>query len=227
MEKVYIVGNDNEGNYVVTYNGIKIDKDEILEESNYRYDVLEDRTITNFRTENYTKNSTSAYDYYVAAYNFTNWYNELIKEVKPHCVIRIENENSDRGYREEDRDYTNILTITKDNPAQYSDFYDEKIRVIEDKITNNLIQAMATYGKKSTATATTPEFKMPKFTVYDWDKILNNVCVVSFVQGLVSGTTTYNNYAIIPSTENEQHVTETDLYYIAYDEERKYRWFLS
>ena len=33
MEKVYIVGNDNEGNYVVTYNGIKIDKDEILEES--------------------------------------------------------------------------------------------------------------------------------------------------------------------------------------------------
>ncbi len=219
-EGVY-AGNDNEGRYVVTYNGIEIPRNETLRENEYEYSVVSNDgtvSIENFRTRTNTKNSTSAYDYYVAAYEFTNWYNNLMEDVKPKRVVKREDTNAPSGYREETKEFENILKITKDNPVQNSDFNDERIRVIQDKITNNLIQAMATYGKKSTATATTPEFNMPQFTVYDWDKILNNVCVVSFVQGLVTGTTTYNNYAIIPSTENEQHVSETDLYYIAYQE---------
>lgn len=198
-------GNDSEGNYVVTYNGKRIDKEEMLTENEYSYNVFTDGTITNFNTKANAKVSTSAYDYYIAAYNFTNWYNKLIQDVKP---------------KKDGKEYEAILYIRKNNPVQNSSFNDEKIKVIQNKITNNLIQAMSTYGKKSTGTGTTPEFNMPQFTAYDWDKILNNVCVVSFVQGLMAGTTTYNNYVIIPSTENKQHVSETDLYYIAYDAAR-------
>ncbi len=74
---------------------------------------------------------------------------------------------------------------------------------------------MENYKKKSNI-----EFKMPEFTEYDWNKLLNNICVVSFVQGLAVGTTIYNNYVIIPSTENKQFVSESDLYYIAYKKEK-------
>lgn len=206
------VNRDANGNVTeVKYNGVIIDKDEILRENEYSYNVLADSTITNFNTRVNTKVSTSAYDYYIAAYDFTNWYNKLIQDVKP---------------RKDGKEYEETLYITKNNPTQNSKFNDERIKVIQNKITDNLIQAMATYGKKSTGTGTTSEFNMPQFTVYDWDKILNNVCVVSFVQGLMAGTTTYNNYVIIPSTENEQHVNETDLYYIAYDAARQYRRFI-
>lgn len=61
------------------------------------------------------------------------------------------------------------------------------------------------------------DFEMPIFSALDWEKICNNVCVISFIQGLTVGTTTYNNYCILPSTENEQYVSEKNIYYIGYD----------
>ena len=53
-------------------------------------------------------------------------------------------------------------------------------------------------------------------TLMDWDKILHNVCLISFLQGLPLGTSVYNNYVIVPSTENKQFVDETNIYYIGY-----------
>lgn len=189
----------------IYYNGIKIDKDETLQKNKYLYDKNSDGTISNFRTESNFSNSQNAYNYYKEAYDFTIWYNNVIKEVEPW--------HTDAGgdYRR----YTDELIINENNqalPEVGSSFNDEKINVIKNKITDNLIQTMETYRKKANI-----EFNMPKFTEADWNQILNNVCVVSFVQGLVVGTTTYNNYVILPSTENEQHISDKGIYYVGYN----------
>ncbi len=206
-----------DGDYIY-YNGNPISKKETLIKNNYKYDALSDGTISNFITTTNAIESKSAYEYYKAAYDFTNWYNDLIRNVKPYAEIKIEDKSEESGYRKETKEFTNDLIINEENqalPGVGSYFNDEKNRVIQSKITDNLIQTMETYKKK-----TSVDFKMPEFTVYDWEKITNNVCVVSFVQGLVVGTTTYNNYVILPSTENEQYMNEKELYYIGYKAEK-------
>ena len=178
------------------YKGVEIPRDEEVRINAYSYNTLEDGTITDFTLNEQKLNSTSAYDYYRNAYDFTLWYNSVIEDAL-------------RGLPEYD-----LLYIDIDNnplPDEQTDFNSEKGRVIEETITSNLIQAMEMYSQK-----TTVDFAMPEFTGVDWDKITHNVCVISFLQGFPVGTTTYNNYVIVPSTENEQYVSETSLYYIGY-----------
>lgn len=196
---IYINGED------IYYNGIKIDKDETVQKNKYSYNKNPDGTISNFSIQLENSKSQNAYNYYKEAYEFTNWYNNVIREVEPW--------HTDAGgiYRR----YTDDLIINRDNQALSevgSYFNDERINVIKNKITDNLIQTMETYRKK-----TSIEFNMPKFTEMDWNQILNNVCVVSFVQGLIVGTTTYNNYVILPSTENQQYISDKGIYYIGYN----------
>ena len=106
----------------------------------------------------------------------------------------------------------NKLYITDTNsalPYSSSKFNTEKERVIKNAVTNNLKQAMEVYGKKIGQ-----DFKMPIFSNSDWENILHNTCLISFLQGLHLGTSIYNNYVIVPSTENKQFVDETNIYYI-------------
>lgn len=189
-EGVWVEGED------VYYKGVKIDRNEEIRLNTYTYNTLSDGTITDFNVTEQTSTSISAYDYYREAYDFTIWYNSVIEEAL-------------RGLPEYD-----LLYIDRDNnplPYEQTDFNSEKTRVIEDTITSNLLQAMEMYSQK-----TTVDFYMPELTGEDWDKILHNVCIISFLQGFPVGTTTFNDYVIVPSTENEQYVRDNSLYYIGY-----------
>lgn len=198
-----IAGNKNgDGVYAseneVYYNGKQIYQEEELYRNKYIYNA-DTNTFTLNRDEQVI--STDAYEYYYKAYHFTKWYNDVIKEV-------FKNETGDEAK------YKNILTVTSANnalPQFDSEFNEERKNVIKNTITNNLIQAMETYKRKSGI-----DFRMPEFSILDWDLVLNNICVISFVQGLPVGTSTYNNYIILPSTENRQMVSEKNLYYIGY-----------
>lgn len=181
----------------VYYKGVKIDQNETITQRTATYNSS--TKTTSYSTGDST--STSAYEYYKEAYDFTEWFNEVIKTVNP--------------VDEENNSLVNKLTINLDNqalPDVGSYFNDEKTNVIKDSIKDNLIQAMETYKRKSGI-----DFSMPEFTEDDWENIIHNVCVVSFVQGLIAGTTTYNNYVILPSTENEQYVNESSIYYVGTD----------
>lgn len=141
----------------------------------------------------------TAKNYYKTAWEFTEWFNKEVID--------------DIGTED-----TNLLKITKDNgnsalQGVNSTFNDEKYEVIKDSITNNLIQAMYVYGRNSNN-----DFAMPKLTGEDWDTILNNVCFIAFMQGVPVGTTVYNNYAIVASSENREMVNEDSIYYINLDE---------
>ncbi len=133
--------------------------------------------------------------YYQDARNFTNWFNNIVRTF-PSSV----------------RDALFIDANNSPLPGDASDFNDEKVEVIKDSVTNNLVQAMYIYGKN-----TGNDFQMPELTALDWDTILNNTCFIAFMQGLPVGTTVYNDYVIAVSTENKETVNENDIYYIGDD----------
>lgn len=53
---------------------------------------------------------------------------------------------------------------------------------------------------------------MPKLKEDEWDKILNHVSIISFLQGLNIGGKVYNGYSIINNTKNEEVVSEDSIY---------------
>ena len=55
---------------------------------------------------------------------------------------------------------------------------------------------------------------MPILSPLEWDKVLSNVSIITFMQGLPVGMKTYNNYMIVSSTGNRQFVDAESLYFV-------------
>lgn len=188
----------------IKYNKIIIPRDEELYENTYAYNlerVGENDYVKNWTIQDKTSVSQSAYNYYSEAYDFTVWYNNIIDKLSGSTEKNAKNKEN--------------LKITENNvpyAKKTSKFNDEKYNVIETSLVNNLVQAMHAFS-----TYIDSDFQMPELSGEDWDKILNNVCVISFMQGIPCGTTVHNDYVILPSSENEQFVNENSIYYIAFD----------
>ncbi len=137
-----------------------------------------------------------AINYYKEAYAFTEWFNDT--------VLRDFGTTTDA--------YSNLYIDKegKNSPLQgaSSSFNDEKMDVIEKSINSNLFQAMNNYGKDIGI-----DFNVPMLTGKDWDKIFSNICIISFMQGVPVGTSIFNDYAIITSTDNSMYVDENTLYF--------------
>lgn len=58
---------------------------------------------------------------------------------------------------------------------------------------------------------------MPKLKEDEWDKIINNVSIISFLQGLNIGGKVYNGYSIITNNKNEEVVSEDSIYILTKD----------
>ncbi len=187
----------------IKYNGITIKETgnvETLKRNRRDYDYgVTPVGVTDTNPEEQTIN---AYQYYKEASEFTKWFNGKI--------IDITNNNSDSEI------YKTLYINENNSPIQgaESSFNDEKIEVIKNTITNNLVQSMSIYRS-----VTSVDFKMPELTPLDWDTILNNVCIISFLQGLPLGTAVYNDYVILPSTENNLYVDNKSLYFIGDDDD--------
>ena len=171
-------------NTKVYYNTKEIDKTEAL-------------TINKNGNGLTTEDSSDAYNYYKEAYEFSKWYNDLIK-----TIFGVGSDNYKKLY---------IDSNNSALPYESSAFNQEKEDVIKESINDNLIQSLEINRKRLSI-----EFKMPKFTEIDWDKIYHNICMITFMQGMPLGTSAYNNYVIVPSTENKQYVDEQTIYYIGY-----------
>lgn len=90
-----------------------------------------------------------------------------------------------------------------------SDFNQHRLAVIRYVIERNLSIALANYNNYGTGSY---EFSMPKLAEEDWERILNNVSLISFLQGLSIGGKVYNGYSVINNNKNEEVVTENAIY---------------
>ena len=97
-----------------------------------------------------------------------------------------------------------------------SKFNQHRLAVIRYTIERDLSIAIANYNNYS---GVTTNFQMPKLQEDEWDKILNNVSVISFMQGLSIGGKIYNGYSIVANTKTEEVVNTDSIYLITDDGE--------
>lgn len=164
-----------------------------------------------------TITDNDAKEYYKSAKEFTKWIkNESFTGTKIVDVVqpRYALDEYGKGYPQFTNDDTKILDIKDSNDPEEkveSAFTAHKREIMKQSIQSNLNNAICTYSDHTTLNI---GFRMPVLTEQDWDKILSNVNVISFMQGLPVGIDQYNNYTIITSTENKQYVDPDLIYYI-------------
>lgn len=96
-----------------------------------------------------------------------------------------------------------------------SNFNQHRLAVIRYVIEKNLSIAIANYNSYSSSLST--DFQMPRLKETDWEKILNNISMISFLQGLNIGGKIYNGYSIINNNKNEELVAENSIYIVTND----------
>jgi len=176
-------------------------------------DVTQSESLSELDEEGRTKptlSDESAKKYYQEAYEFTKWLidNEIHTIVTPQNLIR------DGGEYTLNR--TQVLKFSNTNNEENlnSAFNQHKRDIMKLSIQDNLNYAVAKYDDNSQAYGTTSTFAVPTLSDEDWEKILNGVNMITFMQGIQVGTTVYNNYAIITSTSNKQYITGNEIYFI-------------
>lgn len=102
------------------------------------------------------------------------------------------------------------LSIVESN----SNFNQHRRDVIKYAIEKNLSVAIANFNNYSDSTT---NFQMPKLKETEWDKILNHISIISFLQGLNIGGKVYNGYSIITNTKNKEVVSEDSIYILTSD----------
>ena len=163
----------------------------------------------NLMTSNGHLYSNSAVEYYVSAYEFSSWViNNIGKITQEDAVdsegIRITDFSTNTGNKP-------IFSFDDENNplTDGSTFNENRISVIRKSIETNLSSAIANYNAGSGGTY---KFEMPIFSEDDWDKVLNNVSISVFMQGLPIKSKYFNSYCIITNDKNKEVVNEDSIY---------------
>lgn len=164
-------------------------------------------------------NNNNAKNYYIEAYEMEQFIEsyEFLKNLSTDDIV-----NPDTGNRYIDENGTQnpyysinnnekIFDFDHDGgiESETSNFNTHRIDVIKNAIERNLSISIANFNNFSGAST---DFQMPKLKDEDWDKIMNNISVISFMQGVNIGGKVYNGYSIITNTMNEDVVMEDSIY---------------
>lgn len=140
-------------------------------------------------------NDVSAINYYTESYAFSKWVYEKLGNIE---VANM-------------KDKTKQITIEgkvfEDIESEDSIFNLHKREVIKQSVISNLNQAITGYSRNSEG-----NFYLPVLSETDWDQILTNVSIITFVQNIPIGMKYYNNYAIATSTSNKEYVDPDEIY---------------
>lgn len=131
----------------------------------------------------------SAINYCVESYIFTNWYNQI-----------IENEigGTDNKY---------YISSTNDPEVEESAFSLQRRAVIKERVNSDLQQSIASYSRN-----TPNEYRIPELKEEDWNQVLKNASIITFIQNIPIGMKYYNDYAIATSTINKEYVDPNEIY---------------
>lgn len=167
---------------------------------------------TGFDISKFTNNK-SAKNYYKETVYLRNFIknSEFLKNLSTSDIVDV---NTGTVYNEESNPYYKNNKIfdfdhRKGIEAETSNFNAHRIDVIKNAIERNLSISIANFNNFSGAST---EFQMPKLKDEDWDKIMNNISVISFLQGINMGGKAYNGYSIITNTMNEDVIMEDSIY---------------
>lgn len=181
--------------------------------------------LTQINDLEYKIQNSKAVAYYISSKIFSDWvYNNLgeLRYQNIHQIDSVEGYEFSSGVESEAK---NLYYLFKDkdilifdeneNPEdKKSKFNTHKLEVIKNSIKYNLNLAISVYRNTMNSSYI---FSMPVLEDDEWDKILSNISIVSFMQGWDCGLHIYNNYQIVSSTNNELMVTPSEIYYVEKD----------
>lgn len=162
--------------------------------------------------------SISAYEYYKSAKEFSEWVNDKLGNITQRDVIKIDGSGNntignDTNYLSENTGNLRIFATSgnsKNDPMlSDSTFNNHRIAIIRKSIETNLTTAIANYNIQS---GSNYEYVMPVINDADWYKIVNNVSIASFMQGIPIGQKYFNNYSVITNTKNEEVINSQSMY---------------
>lgn len=184
---------------------------------------LTDEQNTRLLNENVRNNvayDDSAIRYYNENMEFTEWVTENLGQTITSSDLQEAVTASGSGeLKNQVMPNEYIFNINPDNDPERDDsiFTQHKRQIIRYSIQNNLQSAIATYNENSRKMGSNYNFKMPILTEEDWDKLLSEISVIGFLQGLPLGLKYYNNYSIVTNTKNRENITEESMYFIGTD----------
>ena len=153
--------------------------------------------------------NTSGLEYYYNAQQFTKWVEDNLGWVTTG-MARDENNEKIEEFGEDLPIFENQAGWADSIEDPNSLFNQHRLAVIRYSIEKNLSIAIANYNN---FTGVDANFQMPELKEYEWEQIINNVSIISFMQGLSIGGKIYNGYAIVTNTKTEE-VVNTDSIYI-------------
>lgn len=158
--------------------------------------------------------SNSSVEYYYYAYEFSKW-------VSTNIGAKQSDAKDAEGNKIEfavDTGESPIFSCNDSNNPLMSGsaFNENRVSVIRQSIETNLAAAIANYNSGS---ANTYEFVLPVFTEEDWNNLINNISIATFMQGIPIGSKYFNNYCIITNDKNQEVVTNDAIYVISEDDD--------
>ncbi len=208
-QKIY-QDHDDSGNLLYNEDGTP----RIFWYQNYIKTYVNDAAIREYAQE-CNMLSTSAFDYYYEAQEFSNWVRDNLGDIEQGDTIKNEDGvttiGEDTTYLSENTGNEKIFYTDENNDPLLSSsiFNSHRIAVIRKSIETNLSTVIANYSSASLY-----NYAMPVMSEEDWYKILNNVSLVSFLQGLSIGYNYYNYYTVITNNINKEVVTADNIYII-------------
>ena len=146
------------------------------------------------------KNNKNAVNYYKESYYLMNFIDNNLSDLSTENIVGFSSGST----------YYNVGKIfSGDVEVKDSNFNTHRIDVIKNAIETNLSVAISNFNKYS---GVETNFQMPKLKDSDWDKIMDNISIISFFQGANIGGKVYNGYSIITNTKNEDVVMEDSIY---------------
>lgn len=143
--------------------------------------------------------------------SFTKWVKNNLGDITQKDAVDVDgNQINDFAT---DLAEEKIFKIDENNNPLSSDsaFNEHRMNVIRKSIETNLISALATFTNH---TVVGYEFSMPTLEEDEWYKLQNNVCMLTFLQGLPIGAKIYNNYCIVSNNTNQETVGNDSIYII-------------
>lgn len=93
-----------------------------------------------------------------------------------------------------------------------SNFNQHRKAIIRYIVETNLSTSIASFSSNRAS-----NFIMPKISETDWETIENDVCAISFVQGMNIGAKKYNGYSVVANTLTKEYIDENDIYILKND----------
>ena len=240
----YLLDNVNVSGDTVSYNGIEITGEPVLEENvfvdgyihKYKYvkkngtkyyksDVSNEVfSVLNGKKQvqkdfDFPTEDTSAKNYYIEATNLKDY---ITNSDLANLTINNAVDIYGKQYTKENNPFTKLGNNGDGKifdfghkggiEADDSNFNTHRIDVIKYSIERNLSVAISNYNNYYDKGTNSTDFQMPQLKDTDWMKIIDNISIITFLQGMNVGGKVYNGYSVITNTKNTDVVTSDSIY---------------